>query len=71
MVCSQCQFTTLAINALKAHMIQTHKMGDLFQCYKCDKKYASRGSLNLHERKHIIFKCTQCEYKAINQTLLS
>ena len=75
--CSHCEYMTAFRSNMKKHEISLHAdtVSELHQCQRCDKKFASMGSLNQHVRgAHEGIKpyqCAQCNHKTDRKSSLN
>jgi hypothetical protein len=50
--CVQCEFTTLAPNAIKTHMLRKHGIAEMYKCDRCVEQFNNKTSLTRHKTKH-------------------
>ncbi|KAM8810568.1 zinc finger protein ZFAT [Eudromia elegans] len=71
--CSLCEYATRSKSNLKAHM-NRHSTEKTHLCDMCGKKFKSKGTLKSHKLLHTAdgkqFKCTVCDYTAVQKPQL-
>jgi hypothetical protein len=58
--CSECDFKSSAARYLKAHIIRFHTEKGTFVCEYCEKSYANKDSLKVHQKSHLSVKEVIC-----------
>ncbi|XP_072184513.1 zinc finger protein ZFAT isoform X2 [Excalfactoria chinensis] len=71
--CSLCEYATRCKSNLKAHM-NRHNTEKTHLCDMCGKKFKTKSTLRSHKRLHTAdgkqFKCTECDYTAVQKPQL-